>query len=474
MMRMEEGSLPIYKVSGRLFLQGLSISFNVLWLALAFSGIFESHRNQGSLIDALMKAAMTAAGFLLILLADRYARRAQNRWIRLGVLSAMVVLGTLVHLLPLKGVWTFALAFVGVALAMAQLLPFFKQDMGGSFFAGLLSSALICTLALGMPGHTLLAAFPQSVPLRILSGLLLAALGFLTARPLLHQAKETPFAPSGEPGDAPAVLPLMAAYCVVALIACIFMTLMLAVRWGDALSVSLTLRASVVLVFTALLAGSFLLIMRKKYWLFSYTVLVSFLLGVLTLFFSDPQDLLGYLSNMFMVAAIGGLVPLLMLLVCQTVSKPNRPLGVAMVFVALFSLLLVFDRPLIQSLSLRLQDIEWLMLGVPTLVILLLPMLMRTGDGTPAPSVEGPGSDMTAETPDSKSATQEAIPSEDFANQLTNAEKRVYELILQGYSNQQIADMLYISINTVKFHIRNILSKGGVQKKSQLISKYVR
>ncbi|MDR0670776.1 MAG: helix-turn-helix transcriptional regulator, partial [Oscillospiraceae bacterium] len=57
--------------------------------------------------------------------------------------------------------------------------------------------------------------------------------------------------------------------------------------------------------------------------------------------------------------------------------------------------------------------------------------------------------------------------------QLTMTEKKVYELILGGYSNQQMADILYVSINTIKFHIKNILGKAGASKKSQLVSRFI-
>ena|GEM_PF-5995461 len=52
---------------------------------------------------------------------------------------------------------------------------------------------------------------------------------------------------------------------------------------------------------------------------------------------------------------------------------------------------------------------------------------------------------------------------------LTATEKKVYRLILMGYSNQQMADELFVSINTIKFHIKNILPKAGVSKKSHLM-----
>lgn len=53
---------------------------------------------------------------------------------------------------------------------------------------------------------------------------------------------------------------------------------------------------------------------------------------------------------------------------------------------------------------------------------------------------------------------------------LTGAERRVYALLLQGASDQDIADELYISRHTVKFHVRNILQKCGVPNRKVLLS----
>ena len=44
-------------------------------------------------------------------------------------------------------------------------------------------------------------------------------------------------------------------------------------------------------------------------------------------------------------------------------------------------------------------------------------------------------------------------------HRLTPREKEVYELILKGYTNQQIADELITSIITAKAHTQNIYRK---------------
>ena len=55
----------------------------------------------------------------------------------------------------------------------------------------------------------------------------------------------------------------------------------------------------------------------------------------------------------------------------------------------------------------------------------------------------------------------------------TKREKEVFLLIVRGFNNQQIADKLFISIHTVKYHSKNIYEKLNVTKRSELISKLV-
>ncbi|WP_287131128.1 response regulator transcription factor, partial [Candidatus Cyanaurora vandensis] len=50
---------------------------------------------------------------------------------------------------------------------------------------------------------------------------------------------------------------------------------------------------------------------------------------------------------------------------------------------------------------------------------------------------------------------------------LTKRELEVLELIVQGNSNQGIAEKLYVTVGTVKTHVRNILSKLCVDDRAQ-------
>ncbi len=55
----------------------------------------------------------------------------------------------------------------------------------------------------------------------------------------------------------------------------------------------------------------------------------------------------------------------------------------------------------------------------------------------------------------------------DKYKKLTEREKEVLELIVQGKSNPQIAKELVLSIHTVKAHLESIYKKLGVHNKVQ-------
>jgi len=61
-----------------------------------------------------------------------------------------------------------------------------------------------------------------------------------------------------------------------------------------------------------------------------------------------------------------------------------------------------------------------------------------------------------------------AIPS-DLIEPLTDRELEVLALIAEELSNQEISDRLFISINTVKTHVRNVYGKLGASRRSQAV-----
>lgn len=57
------------------------------------------------------------------------------------------------------------------------------------------------------------------------------------------------------------------------------------------------------------------------------------------------------------------------------------------------------------------------------------------------------------------------------AEPLTRRELQVLTLIRQGLSNKDISDTLFISLNTLKVHIRNLYGKAGVENRTQFLLK---
>ncbi|MFC1493147.1 response regulator transcription factor [candidate division KSB1 bacterium] len=53
---------------------------------------------------------------------------------------------------------------------------------------------------------------------------------------------------------------------------------------------------------------------------------------------------------------------------------------------------------------------------------------------------------------------------------ITQRESEIIELIIQGKSNKEINDILFLSINTVRNHIYNAYQKLGVKSRTQLIN----
>lgn len=57
------------------------------------------------------------------------------------------------------------------------------------------------------------------------------------------------------------------------------------------------------------------------------------------------------------------------------------------------------------------------------------------------------------------------------AAKISERERQVLEALLDNLANKEIASKLGISERTVKFHVSNLLSKFGVERRQHLISR---
>jgi NarL family two-component system response regulator LiaR len=65
-------------------------------------------------------------------------------------------------------------------------------------------------------------------------------------------------------------------------------------------------------------------------------------------------------------------------------------------------------------------------------------------------------------------ATRQRASQPDYG--LTGREQEVLSLLIEGLSNAEIAERLVVSVATIKFHVRGILSKLGVSSRTEAVA----
>ena len=61
-------------------------------------------------------------------------------------------------------------------------------------------------------------------------------------------------------------------------------------------------------------------------------------------------------------------------------------------------------------------------------------------------------------------------PEQKVGSDLTQSERQVLALMVEGLSNKEIAERLIVSQSTVKFHVSNVLSKLGVGSRTEAVA----
>ncbi len=77
------------------------------------------------------------------------------------------------------------------------------------------------------------------------------------------------------------------------------------------------------------------------------------------------------------------------------------------------------------------------------------------------------------DSPDSSGEEQKTCPLQEYVKTygLTKRETEITQLVLQGKTNAEIAETLFISDTTVKKHVSNIFEKTGINRREELIIK---
>lgn len=57
---------------------------------------------------------------------------------------------------------------------------------------------------------------------------------------------------------------------------------------------------------------------------------------------------------------------------------------------------------------------------------------------------------------------------------LSRSETAVVRAVIEGETNKEIANKLFVTEKTIKFHLTNIYQKLGVQSRAQLIVRYLK
>jgi DNA-binding NarL/FixJ family response regulator len=80
-------------------------------------------------------------------------------------------------------------------------------------------------------------------------------------------------------------------------------------------------------------------------------------------------------------------------------------------------------------------------------------------------SVPAPSSSSSSSSSSSEQASAARLPQ----GLLSPRELKVLRLIAQGWSNRQIADAVYLSVNTIEFHAKSIYRKLSVKSRTQAV-----
>jgi DNA-binding NarL/FixJ family response regulator len=86
----------------------------------------------------------------------------------------------------------------------------------------------------------------------------------------------------------------------------------------------------------------------------------------------------------------------------------------------------------------------------------------------------GPAPEPPPDADDGSEPSQRDLHAELLLRSLSDRERQILGLLARGYSNRRIAEACYLSLNTVRTHVQNVLVKLGVHSKLEAAALAVR
>ncbi len=463
---------------------GFAIALFFLWLPILFQNALSGIDSASPLNYArgALEVLAVVAGFALMLLLDRFIPKSTQgvrQFCASAGLMALTVASSFIVFSVLAAV---AVMFAGAALVAILVLPLIKELRGIDGTVRVFFSAVGFGGGLGVTVMPLLRiahmGMADEYPLleAAVSGLLLTC-GLYMSRHLLRQQTSAPVVNVWKSSPK---RPLMALYCLAALLACVGILFLGAELHASKMRELEGIHTHIILILTGSVVIMSFLYKKSKFMLSYVTSFCGSMAGLLML--SGLQGaVVDYITLFFLINAFVSLFMLLMLFSCFIVAPVNyifvHGLGGAVLFAQLW---LLINPQNIGRLGHYLNNslaVASLLAGIYLLSSLLIKPAneynIRHQDTEEEEEAPKEVPVVISKITKSENLLPEEPDTDALYTHLTMTEKKVYELILSGYSNQQMADLMFVSINTIKFHIKNILAKAGATKKSQLLSRHI-
>lgn len=452
--------------SKRDLFSGLAVGLLAAWIPIAYSVILpasEEDSVNGVLRELGLNLTVLATFILVISITQRLSRRVGLKE-RLYSAVGLVLISLLQAFSDYPFFMGMALVLIATILLMFQFLPIFEDFLNYRHVVAIFAFSFPPFILLNLLYRYLL----RPTGSRIILSLFLAALaaGAFLLYYISRGQPRPPLVKTRIPMNKRKSLVMLygfALYCINFVILILILGLI-----DTAGSPNVTLGVAASLLAVVVFALSMLAI-TGNLWYISYISFVCFGLGLV---FENlvTSSLFQYLPIMLFIAAAGSIIVLFLTYVFHSAQQRDNTLWVGLALVLSYILVTVFVCDLnVGKLLVRYLTGNHVTRFMVSLVFILAPTLFKPFAKRveldilhPEPAPQPP-----AES-ESETKEQDWELARQLYARLTPSEQRIYDLLLKGYQNQQIAETLFISQNTVKFHMKNILAKAEVRNRFML------